>query len=368
MSRPRVLMLLSSCSDSMRHAVFQVVAAANERFEVEVLAPDREEKALRPLGMQLKSWKPKGAYSMLLAVAALRKTVKRFDPDLIHAFGYPAAVAGLGSVSRMMAARTLVSLHDAAPESGGAIPKKFVERRLPSLLGHAGFFICSYQSLAERLYSQFGVDRSRVETIPPGVALSRVGEITRPSGRPGPRIGFWGQLGPDNAWETALLAVSKILPDHPNAQIWVAGTGTLVSRVRARAQELQILDQFHLLGDVELRQLFAQIDVLLVPVSRDPLPAALLEAFAAGVPVVAANRGALADFVRERETGWLVEPDSSGLAAGIADLWARVDEAWRGAAVQRAQAAADFDREAVLDRTFGHYQRLLTYAAATSGV
>ena len=368
MARPRVLMLLSSCSDSMRHSAMQIVAAATELYEVEILAPDREEKALRLLGAPLHSWKPAGAYSMLRSVDTLRKTVKRFDPDLIHAFGFPATIAGLGSVSRMMAARTLVSLHDPIPEGGGTIPKKFVEKRLPSLLPHAGFFICAYRSLAEDLFTRFGVERARVETIPPGLSPSRLAQIVRVPARIGPRIGFWGQLGPDNAWEIALRALSKVRSDLPNAALWIAGGGTLVSRVRARAEELKLLDEVHLLGDVDVRELFGKIDLLLVPLSRDPLPLALLEALAAGVPVVAANRGALADVVSARETGWLVEPDSSGLAAGVSDLFRRVEEAWRGAAAQRAQVAGEFDWETVLARTFARYRQLLTEAASPSAV
>lgn len=368
MNRPRVLMLLSACSDSMRHNALHVVAAATEHYDIEILAPKREEQALRPLGAALHSWKPAGAYSMLRAVDTLRHTVKRFDPDLIHAFGFPAAVATLGSVSRMMAARTLISLHDPAPESGGAIPKKFVEKRLPALLGHAGFFICAYPSLTERLTGQLGVGRAQVDTIPPGLFLSKIPEAVRPPGRPGPRIGFWGQLGPDNAWEIALRTLTKVLPEYPTAQIWVAGRGTLVSRVRAQAQDSKILDHFHMLGDVDFPQLFAQIDLLLVPLARDPLPGGLLEALAAGVPVVAANRGATADFVSQRETGWLVEPDSSGLAAGVVDVWGKADAAWRGAAAQRPDVAAEFDSKIVLARTFAHYQRLLSATAAPAAV
>ncbi|MGB8205339.1 MAG: glycosyltransferase family 4 protein [Candidatus Baltobacteraceae bacterium] len=352
----------------MRHSALQVVAAAGEHYEIEILAGDREEKAARPLGAPMRSWKPAGAYFMLRAVDTLRKEVKRFDPDLIHAFGFPATIAALGSVSRMMAARTLVSLHDPIPEGGGTIPKKFVEKRMPSLLAHAGFFICAYRSLAESLLTQFGVEQARMDTIPPGLPPARMAQIVRVPGRVGPRVGFWGQLGPDNAWEIALRALAKARVDLPHTQLWIAGGGTLVSRVRARAEELKVRDDVHLIGDVDVRELFGQIDMLLVPLARDPLPVALLDALAAGVPVVAANRGALADIVGERETGWLAEPDSSGLAAGIKDLWQRVDEAWRGAAAQRAEVAAEFDRDTVLARTFSHYARLLSEAAAPSAV
>jgi glycosyltransferase involved in cell wall biosynthesis len=61
------------------------------------------------------------------------------------------------------------------------------------------------------------------------------------------------------------------------------------------------------------------VDVLVVPSSEfDPFPTVLLEAGQAGVPVLAARVGGVAEIIVPEETGWLFEPgDWSGAAAKL---------------------------------------------------
>ncbi len=363
-SRPRVLVLFSAFSESMRRNALEVVSAAMDRYDVSIFAPDREAKILRAAGVPVKAWKPTGLLTMLWAIDALRKQVKSYDPDMIHAFGFAAAAAGLGSVSRMMCARTLVSLHDPIPlATGGELPKAFVEKRLPLLLERAGRIVCAHPTLAREVSEYLAVEPERIELIPPSVHVGPKLEM-RPPNRKGPILGFAGQLGPDKAWETALAAFAKVKADLPDAQLWIAGDGTLVAQLRSEARGHGVLDSISFFGDVGLADLFVGIDLLIVPRDRDPHPAGLLEALVTGVPVVASNRGALADFVGERETGWLVSPDAEGFAHGIRDAWSRIDQAWQGAAAQRAAAAAEFDPATNIGRTLAIYEELLAAAPA----
>lgn len=361
--RPRVLYLFSNFTDSARRSALETLSAAMERYEVLIFAPDRDAKALRASGVtSVKSWKPAGLLTMLWAIDALRKTVKSFDPDMIHAFGFTATAASLGSVSRMMSARTLVSLHDPVPAGGVDLPKGFVEKRLPLLFERAGKIICARPSLADDVREHLGVPPEMIDVIPPSVHVGPALGM-RPHGRPGPIIGFAGQLGPDKAWELALQAFAKVTAELPDAQLWIAGSGTLVAQVRSEARGLGILESISFFGDVGLADLFAGIDLLLVPRGKDPHPSGFLEALVTGIPVVAANRGALADYIGERTTGWLVSPDAEGFAAGVIDAWAHIDDAWRGAAEQRAAAAAEFDPAMILARTFARYDELLAATA-----
>jgi glycosyltransferase involved in cell wall biosynthesis len=348
----------------MRHNSLEIVAAASKRYEVQIFAPDRDAKALRSAGVPTKTWKPTGLLTMLWAIDALRKTVKSYDPELIHAFGFTAAAAGLGSVSRMMAGRTLVSLHDPIPLAGSELPKAFVEKRLPLLFERAGKILCAHQTLADEVCEHLGVSPELIEVIPPAVRPAGPPVAMRPAGRPGPIVGFAGQIGPDKAWETALSAFVKVKEEFPEAQLWIAGEGTLVSQLRSEARGYGIIESLSLFGDIGLADLFAGIDLLLVPRGKDPHPRGLLEALVAGIPVVAANRGALADYVGERETGWLVTPDAEGFAAGVRDAWTHIDAAWQGAAAQRAAAAAEFDPATVIERTLEYYERLLAASPA----
>jgi glycosyltransferase involved in cell wall biosynthesis len=85
-------------------------------------------------------------------------------------------------------------------------------------------------------------------------------------------------------------------------------------------------------------ELFAAVDLMVVPKSRDAQPQAPLEALLWGIPLVAANVGALAEALSPMETGWLVDDDADGFRLGIEQAWSHIDAAWSGAAAQRPAA------------------------------
>jgi glycosyltransferase involved in cell wall biosynthesis len=58
-------------------------------------------------------------------------------------------------------------------------------------------------------------------------------------------------------------------------------------------------------------------------------------------------------------TGWLVDDDPDGIAAGVADAWEKIDEAWLGANEQRGVAAERYSRDAVLARYRKIYERAM---------
>jgi glycosyltransferase involved in cell wall biosynthesis len=102
--------------------------------------------------------------------------------------------------------------------------------------------------------------------------------------------------------------------------------------------------------------------MLAVPISRDSMPHAPLEALVAGVPVVGANLGALADVLGGFETAWLVPDDAAGFCDGLADAWSRIDAAWEGAAAQRDIARATYGRDVVVAAYEALYDRLSAVA------
>lgn len=68
--------------------------------------------------------------------------------------------------------------------------------------------------------------------------------------------------------------------------------------------------RFHLLGEVpDIAPVLGSFDLLVIPSILDGRPVVALEALALGVPVLASRVGALADLIRDGETGWLCEPN-----------------------------------------------------------
>lgn len=174
---------------------------------------------------------------------------------------------------------------------------------------------------------------------------------------PGPRAEVRRELGIADDARVVLCAARlappkrldllvEALPSLPaDTVLVVAGDGPLLEPLRARAAALGLGDRVRLLGErTDVGRLLGGADVFCLPSDSEGMPVSVLEAMAAGVPVVASAVGGI-------ETGTdgaarLVLPGSAGALAGelaalLADPAARDELAARGRAVVEARYSPD---------------------------
>jgi glycosyltransferase involved in cell wall biosynthesis len=105
--------------------------------------------------------------------------------------------------------------------------------------------------------------------------------------------------------------------------------------------------------------LLRAFDVLALPSTIEGLPLVVLEAMAAGVPVVATPVGGVGELVRDGETGLLVPPeDPEALAAALRRLLDEPETAQRLAEAARAQVAERFSERVMCERVLAVYEDL----------
>lgn len=357
----KLLVLASAGGDAQRRMLQALAADASAHHDLRILAPDAEGKQLRGLRVPVESWQPSALFDVLRSSGALRRAVEHQQPDVIHAVGWAAAAVTLGGLPAGWAARTLVTL--AEPVDDGAIPKKFIEQRLPELLGRAAFTTCAYPTLAADVTAHFGLAPERVAVVPYGVAPTLPLNAARPAEREGPIVGYVERLDLDQAWQVAVEAVASVRGTLPGVRLWLGAGAPLRALVRAYARErafpLDIVD-FDL---AELGAFFGGIDLLAVPRGRDGLPFGLLQALVDGVPVVAANEAGLRDTLRTYRARWLVENDARSFARAIGEAWREIDRAWDEAQAERPRAIAAFDPAQVSAAIATIYDRIASAAA-----
>jgi glycosyltransferase involved in cell wall biosynthesis len=350
-------MLASPEGDAMLRDVAALCAALRDEYQIRVLAVNDERERFEATGATFDRWRPAGFIGMGASISKLRRTVEREGPEVVHAHGFPAIAVALGTFPNRLARRTVATFHD--PQRDKELPKKLVERRLPGYLRRGAALTATYESLARALEQRLILDDGAIAVVPHGVDLpSGDAPLTRPPARPGPVVGWNGSLSADRAWETAIDAFVKVHARRPEARMQIAGSGRARQFIAAHARNAGVAGAVEFRGEIGAAELFAAIDVLIVPISRDAQPQAPLEALAWGIPVVAANVGALAEAVAPFPTGWLVDDDAEGFRLGIEDVWSKIDEAWAGAAAQRP-GAAKFGRERTLEAYRERYRRAL---------
>jgi glycosyltransferase involved in cell wall biosynthesis len=160
---------------------------------------------------------------------------------------------------------------------------------------------------------------------------------------------------PDAIWAADLLKVIR-----GDAHLLVVGDGPQRQRLERFRDLVLIRDKVHFLGergDVDV--ILPHVDVLLSPGEDERHPTAVLEAMAAGVPVVAADGPAMRELVEPDQTGYLVRAgDRAGLARWANVLLDDAAAARRLGEAARCRAAERFRLDVMLDRHAALYYEL----------
>jgi len=170
-------------------------------------------------------------------------------------------------------------------------------------------------------------------------------------------VGIVARLAPVKAHELLLEAVARLAPGDPRLRLVCVGGGEREAELAALTEELGVADRVGFLGmRRDVAGLVAGFDVACLTSRFECQPLSVIEAMAAGVPVVVSDVGAVRDMVTDGVEG-LVFPagDVSELAAHLARLAQDPGLRARMGAAGRARAERDFQ----IEHTAARYAQLL---------
>lgn len=287
----------------------------------------------------------------------------RLHPDIVHLhFPYP-----LGEVSQWLLRRgraAVMTYHsDVVRQEGflalyGPVLKR-VLRRMDRILATSEPYIQSspwLRPLADKCtVVPLGIDVQRFSQPQP----ERVASIRERF--PGPRLLFVGRLRYYKGLDYLIQAMREV-----DATLLIVGTGPEAARLERLCRELGVAHKVHFLGDVSddhLPAYYQAADIFVLPSSHrsEAFGIVLLEAMAAGTPLITTELGTGTSWVnQDGVTGLVVPPrDASALARAIQRMLA--DESLRRTMAARAQARArtEFDLPVLVERVLGVYDEVL---------
>lgn len=198
---------------------------------------------------------------------------------------------------------------------------------------------------AAYLTDQVGIPAEKLRVCRHGVDVARFVASGRDP-RPG-RILSIGRLVPKKGFDVLIEALALALAHGVDCQLRIVGSGELRQELLDRAADLGLADRVTLVGSCtqdEIRSELAQAEMfvlaprVLADGDRDGIPNVILEAMAAGVPVISTAISGIPEAVTDTVTGLLVpERDAAALAAAIHRL--ATDPALRAAVAERAQTS-----------------------------
>ncbi len=151
--------------------------------------------------------------------------------------------------------------------------------------------------------------RRSLGLLPSDIVLINVGRVCEAKGQ-----------------DQLIEAMSMVAKQYPNTHLLIVGDSKsqpeLVERLLQLVQQLQLGHQVHILGSrADIPELLAVSDVFVFPSLHEAQPVALLEAMAAGLPVVASKISAIQDIVEDDREALLIPPgDSEAIAVAVEKL------------------------------------------------
>ncbi len=137
-----------------------------------------------------------------------------------------------------------------------------------------------------------------------------------------PLVGIVARLVPIKRHEWFLEAAAQVVQEFPTCQFLLVGDGERHQELRALVGQFHLDGHVHFLGwRYDLARIYADLDVAALTSANEGLPVSLIEAMAAGRPVVSTRVGGVPDLVEDGITGLLVPPDEpTALAEAICTL------------------------------------------------
>lgn len=337
--RPRVLHLINSfdIGGTERQAVELLNRLDEDRFDLRLAAlgwrgPLRDQIAGRfPVAAEfpLTSFYNANAVKQLWR---LRETMIRERIALLHAHDFYAGVLGVTAArlsgTRVIAAQRHLRLSDRRLHDWGT---RYIHRMASRVLVNA-------ESIRDQIL-RTGAAAGKVVVIHNGLDApddartlrerqrgALLGELGLDDGAK--IIGSVAGLKPVKGHRYLLEAAAKVMKADARVHLVLVGDGELRDEISEQAAWLGVGARTHLLGrrDDSMR-LAAAFDVAVLASLHEGLPNAVMEAMAAGTPVVATAVGGVLELIEDGETGFLVPPaDAEALSERIGFALRRTDQ------------------------------------------
>lgn len=295
-----------------------------------------------------------------LAVRRLHRYLSAERVDLLQTFLFHANVLGASAARRAGISHTVAGVRVADPSRW----RMWLERRMVKGLDRV---VCVSQSVADFVRTRGGFPAHKLLVIPNGIDISpysasaHAHDVASPKVQP-PVLLCVGRLDRQKGFDWLLDMAAEILRQLPTHELHIVGDGPERASLLRRAETTSVSDRIRFLGwRDDVPQLLAASHLLLLPSRWEGMPNVLLEAMAAGLPVVAAQVEGMHEVVGETAEQQLVPwGDSQRFVAAVVQLATNANLAADLGKRNRARVASRFSLAAMISQYEKLYTELLS--------
>jgi len=277
----------------------------------------------------------------------LRALARRRGAAVVHSHGYKSNILFGFLPKRLRGARLVSTVHGYTHGSGLMAAYEWLDVRAlrrsdAVVLVHAGMLadpaLASLQHHRLRIIENGLPDADLVGATPDPAIVEFCGR--------GPLVGAVGRLSTEKGFDGLIRAFAQL---RPSTHLLILGEGPERERLTRLADTVGVSSRVLMPGFVPARSYLSHFDIFVLPSHTEGLPISLLEAMAAGRPIVATRVGGVPQLLAEGAHGRLVPPgDEARLVSNLRSLLTDPVEAGRLGAAARTRSL-DFSHERMGD-------------------
>jgi glycosyltransferase involved in cell wall biosynthesis len=299
-------------------------------------------------------------------IGQLNKVLNELRPEIVHSHQIGALIYA-GPAARRVGIPGVVHT-----QHGRLYALRLRNRLMWRLAGsYATRFFCVSKDIAARILAFHVVPRHKLCVIPNGIEAQRFRERTDsevlrqalgiPQGAP--IIGTVGRLTEIKHQDLLIRAFSRVRKESPDAHLLLVGDGPLMVELRDLTASLGLSKYTHFVGyQTQPERYLHLMDTFILPSRSEGMPLAVLEAWAAGIPVVASRVGGLPELINPGRNGLLFPPgDEVSLKESICKILADKDLARRLREAGCKRVDSEFSLTRMARGYHGHYLEVLKH-------
>ena len=327
--------------------------------------PGRLASEAENAGIRVRAFnKPGGMH--FSTVWKIAKELRQDQPDvlhthnhLVHHYGVAAALLARIPVvvnTRHRAEHSIVDGPDGPRLVVGA-PDKKSDLIFRATMPWVDSVVMISEATRQFFINHRGIPEAKTRAILNGAHLESFLNVPAHPGSIAPRIryGIAARMVAAKDHFTLLRAFAQVVTEIPQAELYIAGDGPLRERLEALTLALKLSGSVTFLGALPNTSKFlSELDVFVLSSLSEGLPLALLEAMAAGLPVVATRAGGTGEAAIDGKNAYLASPgDANGLAQAMIRM-ARVTNLAEMGAIGQQMVRDDFR----IEQTWKKYHEL----------
>ena len=285
-----------------RHILDLANGQADRGHQVGIIADsltggDRAEAALKEIGPRLKLGVHRLAIHRepfptdILVWAHFMRLIRRLKPDVLHGHGAKA-----GAFIRLKP-RSKETIRVYTPHGGSlhyplnTLKGALYSRLERTLMNSTDLFLFESAFARDTYQRTIGIPHGLVRCVFNGVTADEFDPIAKAADATD--VAYVGEFRHIKGPDLLIDAVARLHADGNPVTLTLAGDGEELNNLKAQIEKLGLSEAVRFIGHVKARYGFSKGSVLVVPSRGDSMPYVVIEAAAAGIPMVAANVGGI---------------------------------------------------------------------------